>query len=225
MHPSEIRDQLRNFYNSSAQSFSLSRKNYWIEFELIKEYFPVSGKLLDYGCGNGRLARFLSECQSSLQYQGVDISTELIKFAQNDNPGKNFSVLAKENKLPFANNEFEIVCSVAVFHHFNPEMLAGALKEISRVLKKDGILVCLVWRLWNWKYLKYFLVNFFSMKGRWALIPFGDKRLNQKRFCYLWTGMDLKRIFSKTGFKIIKKSAISRLKGNGANYFFVLKNF
>jgi len=109
-----------------------------IEKKLIALYFK--SPVLDLGCGVGRTTKFLFD--NGFSVIGVDIIEEMVNKAKKIYPEINFRVGDACN-LKFKGNSFK-----SVFFSFNgldyifPEgKRIKALKEIERVLKKDGILV------------------------------------------------------------------------------------
>jgi len=92
--------------------------------------------ILDLGCGNGDTV----QAYRNLSYEafGVDL---------NFKEGSNVASLEKEGyirltdpanyRLPFSDDTFDLVVSDMVFEHIND--YSGALSEIRRVLKKDGV--------------------------------------------------------------------------------------
>lgn len=219
-----IRKKLKNFYNQSAEDFSRTRGNWWAGLDFIKEYIPKNGKVLDFGCGNGRLLKFIKKDSIEIKYEGVDISERLIAIAQEKYPKRNFKVIEKEDSLPFDNDDFDTVIALAVFHHFNPEMAVGALREMQRVMKRDGVLILTAWNLWNRKYLKFLLKNIFRGKFEFsAMVSFraGDKKY--WRYCYWWRPASLAKIIKKSGFKIVSSGFTSDKKNRKRNLYFVVK--
>lgn len=91
--------------------------------------------LLDAGCGegyySGSLAKILSEKGYRFQIYGIDVSKEGVKAAAKRYRELSFSV-ASINKLPFANDVFDVIISL-----FAPL----SEKEFFRTLKKGGILL------------------------------------------------------------------------------------
>ncbi len=82
-------------------------------------------KILDAGCGSGRLTRFISKYGA--ETYGVDIiplpKDKKVKFIQAD-----------IQNLPFKNNFFDYIYSEGVLHHTeNPKK---AFKELARVNKR-----------------------------------------------------------------------------------------
>lgn len=50
--------------------------------QLLKVIYTRNIKVLDYGCGYGALLRFMQNTYSELNYTGFDISSEMLKAAQ-----------------------------------------------------------------------------------------------------------------------------------------------
>lgn len=94
------------------------------------------GKVLDLGCGEGRLVRALTE--KGLDAYGLDISQVAIDRANTYMPGRFFCGSALE--LPFADQEFDTVVSTDCLEHIHPDDVPRAIAEIRRVCKKHAYL-------------------------------------------------------------------------------------
>lgn len=131
----------RNYYlNSCSKNGDFSR------FErLLKAIkFSKNMRILDLGCGRGDLAYYLA--RKSVKVVGIDYSEDAIKLAKKDlrikRYKKNISfILMDAKKLFFPDNYFDLVISIDLFEHLYPPELEAVLKEVSRVLKKDGDLL------------------------------------------------------------------------------------
>ncbi|MDZ7612246.1 MAG: class I SAM-dependent methyltransferase [Candidatus Moranbacteria bacterium] len=209
----KIRKEVTGFYDTVSHKFSQTRKNWWRELDFIDKYIQPGSKLLDFGCGNGRLLELIYGNNLKTNYTGADVSESLIDLARAHYAKEKFVLIESEEKLPFPDNSFDVAVSVAVFHHLTPKMAESALKEISRVLKPGGVLVITSWRLWDWKRVKYLLKSFprkliqggFSKTGR---IPFsyheGGEMKTHWRFCHWWTKRELENLCRKNGFEILE---------------------
>ena len=93
-------------------------------------------KILDVGCGTGSVLSMLSKYGYSY---GVDISANAINYCKKRKL-KNVKIGTAE-KLPFPNNTFFIVVCLDVLYHKRIKSDMVALREIYRVMKKDGILI------------------------------------------------------------------------------------
>jgi ubiquinone/menaquinone biosynthesis C-methylase UbiE len=165
-----------------------------------------------------------------VDYLGVDLSKELIKIARRRYPKAKFSVLPKENKTSFDDEEFETVVSIAVFHHLTPSMAKEALREMNRILKPGGRVVVTSWYLWDKTKLKYLIQSFWKnilmfrhIKSGEIPFSYSSKKGQQTywRFCYWWSKKELERIFKGSGFKIIESGFTLDKKGKKRNIYVV----
>lgn len=217
----EIEDRLANFYDQNCQKFSQTRNYWWSDLNFIRKYLKKKGKILDFGCGNGRLLEFLRKEKSDLEYQGVDISQGLIEIAREKYPNQKFIILQNQEKLPFKDLSFDLIIAIAVFHHFSPEMAEKTFQELYRILKKEGKIILTVWYLWSWKYLPFLWQNLFSKKVLLSgEISFGNNKKNT-RWCYWWTLGKIKRVLEKSGFVVLKSGVTLSKTNQKRNYWVV----
>ena len=98
------------------------------------------GDWLDFGCGCGRLARFLIESGTARTYTGVDVDARQIAWAARHLDGR-FRVMRPDPPLDFPDASFDVAVAVSVFTHFSdPEQFAW-LAELRRVLRPGGLFV------------------------------------------------------------------------------------
>lgn len=185
-------------YDSFASDFSATRKNAWPEFNLLFPLLIKQDRILDLGCGNGRLRNFLDKkIIPKGNYFGFDISDELLKIARENNPQDHFFRGNFAKKLPFGDENFDIVTAVASFHHLlNKKDQNSFLQESSRVLKPKGLIFITTWKLPR----KHFWPNI--LKGRFKnwLIPFGKEKF--PRIYRKTSERELRKLLKKNGFKI-----------------------
>jgi ubiquinone/menaquinone biosynthesis C-methylase UbiE len=100
------------------------------------------GKLLDFGCGVGRMTRGFSGFFQSCT--GIDVSESMISLARNfnsDEPRCTF-VASDGFDLPFADKSFDFVFSVLVLQHLpSKDLILGYVAEFVRLAKDDGVIV------------------------------------------------------------------------------------
>ncbi len=213
------------FYQEMALEFSQSRSCWWDGFNFIKKYLKGKPKILDFGCGNGRLIEYLHQVKSQeFDYLGIDVSTEMIRLAQKKYPAYQFLVFNFNDKLEKLNKKFDLIFSIAVFHHFNEAMIIKTIADFLKILKKEGIVIVSVWNLWQKKYLKQlFRNNLLGNWGFWIDIPFSKGSKKAIRPCYFWTLKKLEKIFLKNGFEVIEKGNTFDKKGKKRNLFLVVR--
>jgi ubiquinone/menaquinone biosynthesis C-methylase UbiE len=95
-------------------------------------------KLLDFGCGIGRIYDAL---QPQCQYTGVDISSHFLKIFQESIPSVHL-IHINNPILPLEDNYFDIITCYSVFTHIpSGPQCEQTLSELYRVLKPKGILL------------------------------------------------------------------------------------
>jgi SAM-dependent methyltransferase len=129
-----------NFFSpkSAAERYSKGRPYFHpIVIERIKKFLSLDEPLsraLDVGCGTGLSTVALKEI--AREVVGVDAASEMIALA--DSGPRIEYMVASAEKLPFAENEFEMVTLSSAFHWLDKEKF---LKEAARVLRPGGWLV------------------------------------------------------------------------------------
>lgn len=212
-------------YDLIADKFSQTRSRFWKELDFIGKFAKSGNRVLDFGCGNGRLLEILSD--KDIDYAGVDVSQNLIDLARNNQKNKydfkkiNFLKIGHDFRhLPFQNDSFDVIYSIAVFHHLpGSKKRLEIAKELFRLTKRDGYILVTVWNLWNPRYRKNIFRNWrdkFLFKSELEFndcyISFTDNQ-GQKfnRFHHAFTRAELRKLFIQAGFRVINCKII---KGN-----------
>jgi ubiquinone/menaquinone biosynthesis C-methylase UbiE len=100
-----------------------------------------AGSVLDLGCGTGALARRLAA--AGYEVTGVDPSEGMLAVMRERSPEIR-AVQASGTQLPFEPDSFDIVLSVATFHHIaEPDAVRATLAEMTRVSRPRGRI--LIW--------------------------------------------------------------------------------
>lgn len=98
----------------------------------------AGSRVIDLGCGNGMLAKRLSEM--GLNVTGIDASEEMLGIARSCYPELTF---IRSDALNFTVDEpVDAVFSNAVFHWIDKDKQPILLRQINRALKHGGELVC-----------------------------------------------------------------------------------
>ena len=110
---------------------------------ILNKYAPVppGGKLIDIGCGPGRLARYLKN-RPDLRYLGTDVVPELLVVAAQECNRDDWEFLeVDEIQIPAADKSADVVTSFSIFTNVYPEESFALIREASRVLKPGGKLL------------------------------------------------------------------------------------
>ena len=114
---------------------------YWLE--VVKDfcdYYHLNkgSKILDVGCAKGFMLYDFHKLNLNLDLYGIDISKYAIDNCVPEVKDK--LQVANATKLPFEDNFFDLVISINTIHNLDKVECATALKEISRVSKKNAFL-------------------------------------------------------------------------------------
>jgi ubiquinone/menaquinone biosynthesis C-methylase UbiE len=99
------------------------------------------GAALDFGCGPGRLSQALAAHFDTVS--GIDISEQMIELARQYDRDKRcrFQVWDRGDLRCFTDESFDFVYTNLVLQHVRPQRSAQYLREFSRVLRPNGIVV------------------------------------------------------------------------------------
>lgn len=98
--------------------------------------------LLDVACGTGRFVRFAKEAFPRLAITGSDLSEAYLDEARNHaRPFKIDFKPGPAEALPFADESFDIVTSIYLYHEVPPVIRRQITREFARMLKPGGLLV------------------------------------------------------------------------------------
>ena len=96
----------------------------------------ASTPILDLGCGKGNNALYLTE--KGFNVVACDYSKEAIKSLKKFVPKAKTKLVDISKKLPFNNQEFEIIIADLSLHYFDSKTTMQIMEEIKRILKKGG---------------------------------------------------------------------------------------
>jgi len=226
---------------------------------LLKEFGIVLShkKMLDFGCGAGASTMIFLRCGTD-DITGVEVDETLLDIAKsrlNDFFQKGYQLIKIEYidgkySMPFSNGEFDIVWAQAIMEHVLPDQRRFVLRELLRVLRKDGLLIILGTpnRLWIKEFhtSNLFFVNYLPLDlaiwvaRRWShRVPMDQSKeellSNGFRGCTYWeiarelqNALCLNKVFRKkdlmVGIQSWRGDTDSRLgKGMIEIYGFLMK--
>lgn len=124
------------YWNAVAEE-----KNFTTVFdvELFTKYVSKDSRILDVGCGYGRILRALSDAGFA-DLSGIDAAENMIKRARRELPDLTF-YSNPDGNIPFEVNSFDAVLLFGVLTCVPEESdQTKLMNDIKRVLKPDGIL-------------------------------------------------------------------------------------
>lgn len=143
--PSQSDDNYERFRTETsilAQSRKINREGISKpEERAIETYFTdTDGKVLDVGCGAGRVTSALTA--RGYDVTGVDISQPLLSRANSEHPDVEF-VSSDVSDLPFASDSYKyVIFAFNGLDYLAPvELRRDALREIRRILSPSGTFI------------------------------------------------------------------------------------
>jgi SAM-dependent methyltransferase len=114
-----------------------------IDLAMIDHFLEAVGsgtRVLDAGCGTGRMFSYLVARDPALRISGADASAGMLAQARAAHPDVPL-VVADLASLPYENEEFDGILAWYSIIHTSPSELGGVLAELARVLRPGGALL------------------------------------------------------------------------------------
>ncbi len=196
MRPTD--ESVEKVYDSIAEGWYHLRQNGFVIFN--PEHYAklwTKGKILDIGCGIASYSIVFAK--HGFDCVATDVSKQMLFWAKkNLEKNKVDFPLIKANclDLPFRDNTFDYVLSVAVFHHMDSEeKRVKAFKEVFRVLKPNGTALITVWNKTQPRFI-------FGKKDRY--VSWNHKSTTYHRYYHLFTYNEMGKLAERAGFNIVK---------------------
>jgi SAM-dependent methyltransferase len=99
-------------------------------------------RVLDFGCGSGRLLVGWNALASGHALCGCDINATLVDWARAHLPSSlDVRLTAPLPPLPYADSAFDVVIAISVFTHLSLESQRRWVGELRRILRPGGLLL------------------------------------------------------------------------------------
>ena len=205
----DLRSQkIQHAYNIIGQHFSHTRKYTWKDFVLFEPFLSQNMKVLDIGCGNGRLLHFLKPYR--VDYTGTDFSDALLQEAQKDHPNEHFflsdmTMLDKTEYFQKNYNTLDAIFSIAAFHHIpSKKMRIKTLRHFYDLLAKNGVLCMTLWNLRQPRYMWNFLESYLLLRPRWVRVPWKNPegKVLAQRYYYHFFRSEIITLAKQIGFSV-----------------------
>jgi 2-polyprenyl-3-methyl-5-hydroxy-6-metoxy-1,4-benzoquinol methylase len=206
----------RTFYGSFAQQFAQSRTPNQPGWRRLLSFLPHSGRLLDVGCGHGRLARLLDQEGRRVAYVGVDSSPQLLAIARSDVAAlairtafvqTDVTVAGWVGQLPAG--PFDAIVALAVLHHIPGwQGRRNLLAQLAGLLTAEGVLALSTWQFMNEARLRRKIVPWSAAGLTPEQVEAGDTLLDWQRggaglrYCHLVDEMELAALASQSGLDV-----------------------
>jgi SAM-dependent methyltransferase len=215
----------RRFYTAFADQFANSRSVSDPALTCILPYLPSRARILDVGCGNGRLARLLDRERPGCTYVGVDTIPDLIAEAREQakdlsktettfllldvtEPGWMDEVLTPSGGAG-GGGRYDCAAALAVLHHIpGMDLRARVLEDMGRILAPEGYLVISTWRFLAHRRMRRKIVDWDAVDIDEERLDPGDYLLDWKRggrglrYCHMVDEEELERLAEMSGLAV-----------------------
>ena len=145
----ELREQTRAAYDAVSSDYATIIADTSFEASLdlamVNEFVsevakrPAS-KVLDAGCGAGRMMTYLQSQTPSLEVFGIDLSAEMVALAQSAHPTAKIR-RADLSDTRYPEGEFDGILAWYSIIHTEPDQLAEIVAEFARILQSEGLVL------------------------------------------------------------------------------------
>jgi ubiquinone/menaquinone biosynthesis C-methylase UbiE len=174
-----------------------------VHSKLFSNYINNNEKVLDVGCGTGRLLNILRKY--SINCYGLDVSQEMINKIEN----KKNVYIGSVFDIPFEKNFFDIVTSMDLMVHFDE--IEKILIEKIKVTKNQGLVI------FNIGSQEHYILSKNILKKEFNPIYENFKTTIHKPYYKTILDDDLVKLGKKIGFSLIRSVPYNFFSGN--NFF------
>jgi len=208
----KLLDKTKSDYAKIVVGFDETRSNaphFRADLGQLVSLVEKGDKILDLGCGNGRLYKFLQFREA--EYLGVDNSEPLIAKAREKFPDAKFLVGDALDLGFLVNEKFNKIFLVATLQHIpSGDLRLKVLENIREVLTTDGMLIMTNWNLYQPKYLPQ-IIKYSSLRAARRMkidrgdifIPWHTKKEVVQRYYHAFTSSETRDLLIDSGFKVI----------------------
>jgi len=132
---------MKKFYERYWDGTPAELADFRIKWPVLSPFIPLDNniKILDYGCGKGKILAGIHKINPHAQLYGADISRIALESASKTVPEAKFLLIDDNQTVPLPSNSIDFVVSLDVIEHiYDTEMV---FHEFNRLLKPGGALL------------------------------------------------------------------------------------
>lgn len=134
-------DRWASTYEASPLQPALFAPVHQTALQLAQQFLPGARRVLDVGCGTGRLLRQARQRYRPAELVGVDLARGMLAeaIAATATELRIHYLHAGAERLPFTDEVFDLMFATMSMRHWTDQ--AAGIAEIGRVLTRGGVLV------------------------------------------------------------------------------------
>ncbi|MFZ3169377.1 MAG: class I SAM-dependent methyltransferase [Candidatus Methanoperedens sp.] len=119
--------------------------NFWKIVKIYADSYGIilnkGSKILDFGCGWGRMTRFFLRDLPGEDVWGVDVGLDMISQCHKHFRTGHFELVKPTPPTTLPKASFDIIYAYSVFSHLNEEVSLAWIQELAQLLKPGGLLL------------------------------------------------------------------------------------
>jgi SAM-dependent methyltransferase len=101
-------------------------------------------RMLDWGCGCGRIVGFFSKFSGIPRVCGCDVDAEAVAWCSENLKPAEFSAIPLRPPTSYAGQSFDLIISFSVLTHLSKDLQSAWLEEMQRILAPGGLFLATV---------------------------------------------------------------------------------
>jgi hypothetical protein len=157
--PTGTPDEVQQIWTGSSGVTLLKQSISFLNFASVN-YQHFSGRvlagarILDFGCGWGRLMRLMAYFADPDRLYGCDAWESSLGHIRNAKvPGSIAKSRVDTDELPFSGVNFDLIYSFSVFTHLPPELIKRYLAAFRKSIASDGLVIITIRPAEFWVYI------------------------------------------------------------------------
>jgi ubiquinone/menaquinone biosynthesis C-methylase UbiE len=123
------------YYNESLETAK------WLTNHFEKHITLKNKRILDWGCGPGRIIRHLPNIiGNGCEFYGTDYNKKSIDWCSKNLTGINFNNNNLNALLSYEDNFMDVIYGISIFTHLSEQLHYDWYNELHRILKPNGIM-------------------------------------------------------------------------------------
>lgn len=176
--PAQLQERIggsKDFVRTAAQLVSLILTS-------ASKYKPIAemNRILDWGCGCGRVIAQLLKLIPPRQLFGCDIDAEAIAWNLDNLHGPGFTRISPYPPTPYPDGYFDLIYGISVMTHLDEKTQMLWLTELRRIANRGGILVLsVISEALRSEKMPAVMASEFARKGFVSIVPNYSDLLSQ----------------------------------------------
>ena len=137
------------YYQNHRANIAVTGENpeYFAEYKiavlsrLVSEMNLLSPRMLDFGSGIGNSIPYVNRLLPGSELTCADVSQRSLEISESRFPGLARSLLIEGERIPAADDAYDVTFSACVFHHIPHEEHVHWLSELLRVTRPGGVIM------------------------------------------------------------------------------------